>query len=239
MDLNEINELSPGEIATLWLSTDPPDISGYNRSILATPATIALGTIIAEGYKICNSSEKIKSVKSVADSFGKEYAYYLSDGGFYVRHDYPIRSFLQQIDDIGFPILPKSLNETGNRPRESLRWGIKLYQSACKSLESKGLIIDPPWYKSKIAAAGLIILLGCVPIEINYKTLKGHELTTTLHYHSTFIDVEKISSPDFNDVHVNLKIAVFVEDVISRIGNSFVESWKATNKMRVSKFERD
>lgn len=101
------------------------------------------------------------------------------------------------------------------------------------------MIVDPPWYKSKIAAAGLIILLGCVPIEISYKTHKGHELTTTFQYKSTFIDYKKTSSPDAEDVHINLKIAVFVEEVISRLGSSFVESWRATNKERVSMLEKD
>lgn len=121
MVLKKISELRPAEVATLWLSTDPPDINGQNRLVLASPATIALGVILTEGYSICDSGEKVASVRSVADSFGKEYAYYLSDGGFYVRHDYPIRSFLQRIDDVGFPILPKSYEPSDNKPRESLR----------------------------------------------------------------------------------------------------------------------
>ena len=239
MGLPEIEELRPAEVATLWLSTDPPDINGQKQLVLASPATIALGAILAEGYSICDLGEKIASAKSVADSFGKEYAYFLSDGGFYVRHDYPIRSLLRQLDEVGFPILPKSFEPTNNKPRESLRWGIELYQSACRSLESQGLIVDPPWYRGKIATAGLIILLGCVPIEISYKTHKGHDLTTTFHYKSTFVDYEKTSSPDSEDVHINLKIAVFVEEMISRLGNSFVESWKATNQERVSTIEND
>lgn len=234
----EIRELTPAEVATLWLSTDPPRNADMKRTIVASPSTIALGVILAEGYSIWDSNEKAESVLKITDYFAKKYARQLSEGEFYMRPEYPIRSFLREIEKIGFPILPKSYEQTDYNPTESLRWGIKLYQAASKSLERKGLIIDPPWLDGLVNTAGLIIILGCIPVEISYKTQKGHELTT-FKYKSNLIDFEMVSTPESRDWRFNCLIAEFVIEVIARLGNVFVDSWKAVNQKRVSKLEND
>jgi len=111
----------------------------------------------------------------------------------------------------------------------SYDYGLQKYKKAISSLEKKGLLIDPPWYTGPAVGALLIILVGTIPLEINYKTSEGSEITEYIKMEAKFWKYEKTKSGLDESVHINIKIAKFINDVIGNLGNTFVETWKQYN----------
>lgn len=244
MDTREFYDLSPSEIAILCLASDLNPKPNDGPIILPSGATYVLMTILSEGVAAREENIDLTKVLHIIEYFSSEAATYLSARDFYVRYDYTVRNLLKHLDQIEFPILPyyptKMVDEKAiSKVSESYDYGLTKYQSAFDSLEAKGLVIDPPWFKHPALIGGLIVLLGCFPLEINYRTKKGSELIHRIKIEAKFWEYEKTQEGEEEKVHINIKIAKFIDDAIGRFGNSFVESWKTCNPERIKELSED
>ena len=241
VEQNEFFELTPSEIAVFWLSTDPNPKETDKVKFLCSPSTLILGILLAEGFSAAKGNISEESVFSAIKEYSSEMAQSLSAGNFYVRHDFPVRNLLWHLKDAGLPLVSPQENasEQDRDPvSRSYEYGSRALKDAIYSLEARDLIVDPPWYKSKLAAGALIILLGSIPMEINIKTEKGAKICQTLSIKSWLWEYESIESPQIHDQHLNLKIVKFIDNCIYKLGHNFISSWNECNPERVHKIKR-
>ena len=197
--------------------------------------------VLAEGFFQLRSPSVAERALSEIAVYSKALEAHIAERGSYIRYDQPVRKLIEQLDSIGFPILPEDAligpSAEKGRPRASLSYDYasELLQRSLRSLEEKGLLIDPPWYKTPLAAGALIVLLGSVPLEINIKTVDGHSVTTTMQ--AQFWDYENTVDGGVQNTHINVKIAKFIDSAVEHLGNGFVEAWKERNPGRTKGLE--
>ena len=180
-------QLSPAELATLWLANDVEQVNDSKPTILASSTTLVLMIVLAEGYgRIRSDSIAEKALTEIA-KYSKELVSHLAERGSYVRYDLPVRKLIERLEEIGFPILPEktyeTLGESGKKKSASslsYEYASELYKATLNSLEASNLLIDPPWYRNPLAIGSLIVLLGSVPLEINVKTIDGQKVVTSI-----------------------------------------------------------
>lgn len=242
--MEDFAELSPAEVATLWLSTDLDMGSKEERTILASNATLTLMVILAEGFTRLGSTNLADRALTEISNYSRDLVAHIAVRGNYVRYDQPVRRLLEKLDNIGFPILPpeKVLDLPGEKRTKtavSYEYGLTQYQKAVNSLEEGQLIIDPPWYKTPLAIGSLIVLLGSVPLEINVKTVKGKDVVTSMKMDAKFWSYESIENGEAKNIHINIKIAKFIDKAVENLGTGFIDAWKEQNPSRVESLENE
>jgi hypothetical protein len=238
----DYQRLTPAELATLWVSATLDRSGDQKPIVLSSEITNVLLVALAEGYSRVQDEElAVQALETIALN-SRDLVSHIADRGGYIRFDNPVRSLLDKLDSIGFPILPEvyvlDIHEDRRRSRSSICYDLasQSYKKAVLALETEGLIIDPPWYKSTAATGALIILLGSVPLEINVKTVEGQAVTTSIE--AKFWSYEKNVNNGIEDLHLNIRIAEFLNKVIQNLGEGFVDAWKESNPDRVSELER-
>lgn len=250
--MEDFSQLSPAEVATLWLASDLGGEAKDKPTIMASNATLILMIVLAEGFVQLRSQDIAEKALSTIASYSKELVAHIAERGSYVRYDLPVRKLIERLDSIGFPILSEELpikeaNEVisidgkpkKKRSKASLSYdhAAELYQLALQSLEDSKLLIDPPWYKTPFAIGSLIVLLGSVPLEINIKTVDGQKVVTSME--AKFWDYENSTNGDIENTHVNIKLAKFIDRVVENLGTGFVEAWKEQNPERTKVLENE
>ena len=248
--MEDYRELSPAELATLWLASDLGRESTDKPTIMASNATLILMIVLAEGFAQLRLNEVAEKALSTIASYSKELVTHIAERGSYVRYDQPVRKLIEKLDKIGFTILPEEyLVDEGievinqdEKPKKkrskaslSYDYAAELYQFSLKSLEESNLLIDPPWYKSPFAVGSLIVLLGSVPLEINVKTVDGEKIVTSME--AKFWDYENSTEGNVENTHINIKLAKFIDSAVENLGTGFVEAWKDQNPERTKGLE--
>jgi hypothetical protein len=243
-ELDRYRQLSPAELATLWLATDMDREKDAKPTILASNATLILMIVLAEGFVRVRSNSVAEKALSEIAKYSKELVLHLAERGSYVRYDLPVRKLIERLDDIGFPILPEEglelqVNSEKKRSRCSLsyEYASELYKETLKSLEGSNLLIDPPWYNNPFAVGSLIVLLGSVPLEINVKTVAGKNIVTSIK--SKFWEYEKSTEGNIENTHINIKLAKFIDRAVENLGTGFVDAWKEQNPERTKGLENE
>lgn len=237
----QIENLEPAEVAVLWLASDIERSNSDKPTILASNATLILMTVLAEGYsRIRDKSIAERTLAEIA-SYSKDLANHIAERGSYVRYDLPVRKLLEKIAGAGFPILSEEYMGWRDEKRTEVsvcyEVAAEIYEKTLRSLEEKGLIVDPPWYKSSLAVGSLIVLLGSVPLEINIKTQLGQQVVTSAE--AKFWSYEKSTDGEVENIHINIKIAKFLDRAVENLGSGFAEAWKELNPERTRVLENE
>jgi hypothetical protein len=247
-EMNELEarfyQLSPAELATLWLANDLEKGNDSKPTILASSTTIILMIVLAEGFVRLRSESIADNALFEIAKYSKELVSHLAERGSYVRYDLPVRKLIERLEEIGFPILPEDSHELTEvsekkRPASSLsyEYASKLYKATLNSLEASNLLIDPPWYESPLAVGSLIVLLGSVPLEINVKTVDGQKVVTSIE--SKFWAYENSNDGNVENTHINIKLAKFIDRAVENLGTGFVDAWKEQNPERTQGLEHE
>lgn len=241
MDTN-FEDLSPAEIATLWLANDIDKDNSDKPTILASNSTLTLMVVLAEGFVRLKNENVAEKALNEIKNYSKELVKHIESRGSYVRYDQPVRKLIQNLDEMGFPVIPENHIEKERKKERSkstisYEQASESYKKALSSLEAQELLIDPPWYKTTVGVGSLIVLLGSVPLEINMKTVKGQSVTTSIS--SKFWDYNNVQTENTEDMHINIKIAKFLDKAVENMGSGFVDAWKEQNKTRVTSLEKE
>ncbi len=246
--MDNFQQLTPAEVATLWLASDLEREDKDKPTIMASNATLILMIVLAEGFVRLRSQDIAETALSTIASYSKDLVSHIAERGSYVRYDLPVRKLIEKLDRIGFPILPEEslleeIIETEGKTKKkrsksslSYDYASELYKMSLKSLEDSELLIDPPWYKT-LAAGSLIVLLGSVPMEINVKTIDGQKVVTTME--AKFWEYENSKEGSVENTHINIKLAKFIDRVVENLGTGFVDAWKDLNPERTKELENE
>lgn len=234
--------LSPAELAILWLANSTNDKETDTPVVLASNSTLTLMIVLANGIANLADDKIAERALKVIENYSRELVTHLKNRGGYIRYDQPVKKLLESLDDIGFPIIPDNyivLEKNEKRSEASLSYELanKEYEVALRKLEADELLIDPPWYKTKLVAVPLIVLLGSVPLEINIKTAKGEAVTTKIS--AKFWDYENNTLRDSSETIVNIKIAKFIDTAIKNLSSGFAQAWSDENPERINNLKSE
>ncbi len=159
-NMMEIEKLSPAELAVLWLANNTYDDKQVSPVVLASNSTLTLMIVLANGVAILENDEIISDALKIISNYSRELVAHIESRGGYIRYDQPVKKLIESLSDIGFPILPKNYvipDKELKRSKASISYELanEQYEVALQALENNELLIDPPWYKTKAAAAGI------------------------------------------------------------------------------------
>ncbi len=83
--LDNFKQLSPAEVATLWLASDLERESEDKPIIMASNATLILMIVLAEGFVQLRSQDIAEKALSTIASYSKELVAHIAERGSYVR----------------------------------------------------------------------------------------------------------------------------------------------------------
>ncbi|MBL7205671.1 MAG: hypothetical protein ISS63_15300 [Desulfobacteraceae bacterium] len=226
-------KLTPVEAALLWIASDiEGDKNKEKPIVLASKSTLVLVSLLAEWAARSDENVLIEALHAIEKS-SKKMAEHISQRGEYVRYDRPVRIFLEELSNSGFSILEfdRFKNSSRSLTAQAYQYGQALCESALLNLEKNGLLVDPPWYKI-LGIGALFVFLGSVPLEINVKTTKGKEVVEEVVIKAKLWEYESTSTNKAQNIHVNLKVAKFIDAAIGKLGKGFVEAWEEQNPNR-------
>ncbi|ARD44763.1 hypothetical protein [Colwellia sp. PAMC 21821] len=240
--MNKIKQLSPAELAVLWLANSTFIEKKDSPVVLSSNSTLTLMIVLANGIAKLEDESIEQKALDVISKYSRDLVEHIKTRGGYIRYDQPVKKLIENLEEIGFPIIDENhiiSIKNPNRSKASISYELanKEYDIALSYLEDNALLIDPPWYKSTATAVPLIVLLGSVPLEINVKTMAGEAITTKIS--AKFWDYESHTDGENNETKVNIKIAKFIDQAIGSLSKGFADNWSDSNPERIDNLDKE
>lgn len=239
---DQMKKLSPAELAVLWLANSTNEEKKDSPVVLASNSTLTLMIVLANGVAKLEDESIEQKALDVISKYSQNLVKHLKTRGGYIRYDQPVKKLIENLEEIGFPIIDENhiiSEKDSKRSKASISYELanEEYDLALSYLEDNELLIDPPWYKSKAAAVPLIVLLGSVPLEINVKTMEGEAVTTQIS--AKFWDYENKTDGENSETKVNIKIAKFIDKAIGSLSKGFADTWSESNPERIDNLDKE
>lgn len=248
--LDLFSELTPSELAVLWLSSGPEfflfddietniNITQYRVQVnipryvekqepvryFYSKGTHIFGCLLAEGY--AKAEGNIKEYKA-HDLISKYVKKILEDQLKNKKSSFSFLSLEKQINKF-LKLIPKdSLFQLGKDVESSEDLVFRQCNNAMKSLQDKGLIIDPPWLQGfGFGITTFVILLGSIPMNFSIRTEKGENLVKQVIIRAPFWRATYENRGNSKKFEFNQNITKFVIDGIRYMAREYL---KATEK---------